>query len=82
MHRIWKVRHAAGVIEVQVRIDDIAHIFGAGAQALKLGVDRMLASKTVRPERSTQSRSPIFFAAIGIGDYAVDARVPKDQWRL
>ena len=79
VHCIRKVGHAAGMIEMQVRVDNVAHILGAIAQTLKLGVDRMLAFKALCPERCTQPRSPIFVAAIWIGDYVVDPRVPEDS---
>src|SRR6516164_6909852 len=53
MHCVREITHAAGMIEMQVGVDDIAHVAGLESQLLQLFVDYVLAGESLRAERGT-----------------------------
>ena len=53
MHCVREITHAAGMIEMQVGVDDIAHVAGLESQLLQLFVDYVLARESLCAERGT-----------------------------
>src|ERR1700746_912158 len=76
MHRLGKIGHAAGMIEMQMGIDDVAHGVRSEYKPLELFVYHMLAREVLRTERGTQTRTPVCVAALRVRDGLVDAGVP------
>src|SRR6201997_4909969 len=57
VHRLGKIGHAAGMIEMQMGIDDVAHIVRSKSKPLELFVYHMLAREVLRAERGAQTRT-------------------------
>src|SRR6516164_9546894 len=79
MHCIREITHAAGMIEMQMGIDDVAHVVRSESKPLELFVYHMLAREVLRTERGAQTRTPVCVAALRVRDGLVDAGVPQDQ---
>src|ERR1700733_2109626 len=67
------------MVEMQMRIDDVANILQTKTEAFELRVDCMVAGEGLRPERLTNAGSPVGFSTIWVGDRIVDAGIPEDQ---
>src|ERR1700751_630144 len=59
VHRLGKIGHAAGMIEMQMGIDDVAHVVRSVSKPLELFVHHMLAREALRAERGAQTRTPV-----------------------
>ena len=76
MHRIGKIAHATRMIEMKVRVDDIANVTSSKSQLLKLSVHYVLTRKGLRTKRGAQTRSPVFIPSLRVRDYLINAGVP------
>lgn len=65
------------MVEVQVRLDHLADIFGADAKVFQLSVYGVLAFERVGTKSIPDSRPPVGISAIGIGDRIIDPSVPE-----
>ena len=70
------------MIEVKVRIDDVADVIGLETKLFELLVNCVLASEPLRAKSIPYSRPPIFFSFFRIRNNVVDAGVPENKAML
>ena len=82
MNSFGEIRHSPRMIEVKVRIDDVADVIGLETKLFELLVNCVLASEPLRAKRIPYSRPPIFFSFFRIRNNVVDAGVPENKAML
>src|SRR5215831_8902684 len=76
VNRLGKIGHAAGMIEMQMGINDVAHVVRSESKPFELFVYHMLAREALRAERVAQTRTPVCVGALRVRDGVIDAGVP------
>src|SRR5919199_730149 len=79
MGRVGEIAHAACVIEMQGRIDDVAYVPGPDPHFVELPVDRVVAGEPMGSERSFDPGPPIALSAVRIGNSIITAGIPQNH---
>src|SRR5467141_3353911 len=74
---VRKIRHAASMIEVQVRIEHVAHVLWLYSQFLQLGVNSVLTLECVRTKGGGDVCAPIGVSPVRIRNHTIDACIPQ-----